>query len=189
MLRRMTEDAAGFTVERRIEAPREAVWRALTDPEELERWFGWEAPGLRDEIRFIFVDHAEPRPPGRIEMAGGQAIELEEEGGATVVRAVQAGGGDAATYDGIREGWRAFLTQLAHLLERAPGQDRRTLHLTGEGSPRAAAGALRARGGEEAGGARSSGPPSCPRPEASRRPACSRSWTPASRSTPTVPRG
>jgi hypothetical protein len=68
-----------------------------------------------------------------------------------VVRAIRQGPeppGDLP-YDGMREGWRAFFVQLAHLLERAPGQDRRTLYLTGQGSPRTAADRL----GQAAGGA------------------------------------
>jgi hypothetical protein len=64
-----------------------------------------------------------------------------------VVRAIRPGPEGEQAYEGMREGWRAFFTQLAHFLERAPGQDRRTLYLTGQGLPRAAAERLDAAGG------------------------------------------
>jgi uncharacterized protein YndB with AHSA1/START domain len=139
--RTMAEPRTGFTVEQELAAGRETVWRALTDPDELRRWFGWDYPGLEHEIRFIFLEHAAHTEPDRIDMRDGQAIELTDRGGGTVVRAVRPGPdppGDEP-YDGMREGWRAFFVQLAHLLERAPGQDRRTLYLTGQGSPQAVA--------------------------------------------------
>ncbi len=137
----MAQPRTGFTVEQELAAGRQDVWRALTDPAELRRWFGWDYPGLEDEIRFIFLEHAVQVPPDRIEMEDGQVIELADRGGGTVVRAVRRGPEPPADtpYDGMREGWRAFFAQLAHLLERAPGQDRRTLYLTGQGSPRTAA--------------------------------------------------
>jgi len=136
----MAEPRAPFIVEQELAAGRGEVWRALTEPEELRRWFGWKYPGLDDEIRFIFLEHADHVPPDRIEMEDGQVIELADGPSGTVVRALRTGPplpGDEA-YDPMREGWRAFFVQLAHLLERAPGQDRRTLYLTGQGSPRAA---------------------------------------------------
>ena len=38
---RMT-DPKPFRVEVVVEAPREVVWQALSDPEEIRRWFGWD---------------------------------------------------------------------------------------------------------------------------------------------------
>lgn len=66
-----------------------------------------------------------------------------------MVRAIRPGPEGEQAYDGMREGWRAFFVQLAHLLERAPGQDRRTLYLTGQGVPGAAAERLDAAGGRQ----------------------------------------
>ena len=34
------------------------VWAALRDPAQIEQWFGWDAPSLAEEIKFIFVDDA-----------------------------------------------------------------------------------------------------------------------------------
>lgn len=125
-----------FRVEVAIDAPRDAVWRALTDPAEIRRWFGWDYATLDDEIRFIFVDHAEQRPPDRIDLGGGQTIELAIDGPRTLVRIVCAGPADDAdwddVYDAIEEGWRAFFHQLRHYLERHPGEERRTIFLGGE---------------------------------------------------------
>ena len=47
-----------FRVEVTVDAPRDTVWRALTEPEQIRHWFGWDYDGLEDEIRLIFVEHA-----------------------------------------------------------------------------------------------------------------------------------
>ena len=39
-----------FRVEVSVDAPRDVVWRALTEPERIRHWFGWEYDGLEDEI-------------------------------------------------------------------------------------------------------------------------------------------
>ncbi len=132
----MTEQRP-FRVEVSIDAPRDAVWRALTDPKEIRRWFGWDYDGLDDEIRYIFVDHATPAPPRRIALEGEQTIELEADGPRTIVRVSRPGppsdAGDG--YDDMEEGWRAFLVQLRYYLERHPSERRRTVFLQGEAPP------------------------------------------------------
>ena len=67
-----------FRVEVTVDAPRDEVWRALTEPEQIRHWFGWEYDGLDDEIEFIFVEHAKLHPPDRIEMSDDGVIELDE---------------------------------------------------------------------------------------------------------------
>ena len=57
-----------FRVEVTVDAPRDEVWRALTEPERIKHWFGWEYDGLDDEVQLIFVDHATHFPPERIEL-------------------------------------------------------------------------------------------------------------------------
>ena len=125
----------GFRVEVVIHAPHDVVWRALTDPDELRRWFGWDYEGLGDEIRYIFVDHATPHPPDRIEFEGVQTIELVADGPRTIVRVIQPGPlADAdwdELYEEIVQGWHAFFQQMRHYLERHPGEERRTLYLEG----------------------------------------------------------
>ncbi|HEX5830492.1 MAG TPA: SRPBCC domain-containing protein [Gemmatimonadaceae bacterium] len=128
-----------FRVEVVIDAPRDVVWRALTDPVELRRWFGWDHPGLAEEIRFIFVDHATPTVGKRIELLGAQTIELETDGPRTIVRAVRPGTLSTAhwddVYDAMEEGWRTFFHQLRYYLERRRGLERRTVHFAGEATP------------------------------------------------------
>ncbi|MFI6264563.1 SRPBCC domain-containing protein [Micromonospora sp. NPDC051006] len=119
-----------LTVEVAVAAPIDRVWAALTEPAEIRRWFGWDYDGLSDEIRHIFVDHAERFPPDRMAMADGSEIVLAGDGGRTLVRVVMPGDGDDA-FNLILEGWRAFFEQLRFLLERQPVGPRRTVYLTG----------------------------------------------------------
>ncbi|SCG65484.1 SRPBCC family protein [Micromonospora coxensis] len=121
----------GFEVRTVVAAPRERVWSALTEPAEVRQWFGWEHPGLDEEIRYIFVDHAQAVPPDRIVLAGGQEIEVVDDGGRTVVRVTMPGEGDEA-YDVLAEGWRLFFAQLRFWLEQAPAGHRRTVRLSGD---------------------------------------------------------
>ena len=138
----MTEGSP-FRVEVAVGAPREAVWRALSERAELTRWFGWDYEGLSEEIDFIFFEHATRHAPDRIEFedgAGGRRIELEADGPArTLVRATKPAGAAAVAgdepYDGEREGWRAFFGQLDHYLAHHDGKERRTISLTGEAAP------------------------------------------------------
>jgi hypothetical protein len=128
-----------YVVETTIDAPQETVWRALTDLSVIHEWFGWDYDGLEGEIRFIFVDHARPVSPDTIVFENDQVLTLIPDGPRTVVRIVMAGGlADASwddVYDGVEEGWRSFFEQLRFLLERRPGTGRRTLYLTGTGTP------------------------------------------------------
>jgi uncharacterized protein YndB with AHSA1/START domain len=135
-------DQRPFRVEVVVEAPREEVWRALTEPERVARWFGWDYDGLEAEIEYIFVDHARKEPPALIELDDGednQTIELIEEGPRTRVICVRPGSLDGADwdelYEDVREGWITFFGQLRHSVERHPDEDRRTIRLTGDAVP------------------------------------------------------
>lgn len=132
----MTEQKP-YRVEVRVPASLDAVWRALTEPDQISQWFGWDYDGLDAEIRFIFVEHSRRQPPDRIVGDEGTQIELEADGGHTVVRAVFPGPLDDAAwddiYDGMEEGWRTFFEQLRFWLGRRPQGRRRTIYLTGTG--------------------------------------------------------
>ena len=126
-----------FRVEVEIDADFDAVWRALREPEEIGRWFGWDYDGLAEEIRFIFEEASEVLERGCLRsLEGDQTIELERRGGRTVVRVVCPGSlegtGWDEIYDEMEEGWRAFFEQLRFYLERHRGEERRTLFLAGD---------------------------------------------------------
>ena len=120
-----------FRVEVSVDAPRDVVWRTLTEPEQIRHWFGWDYDGLNDEIELIFVEHARLRPPDRIEMSDDGLIELEERDGRTVIRATKPGDLDAVewvdVYGDIEEGWITFFNQLRHRLERHSDSTRRMI--------------------------------------------------------------
>lgn len=116
-------------------APADAVWRALRDPAELQRWFGWDAEGLAEEIEDIFVTHAVAADAERILRFDDipDRFELEPRSAdETVLRLVGARLEPDDAYDGMHEGWLSFIAQLRFALERHPGKDRRTLYLTGQ---------------------------------------------------------
>ncbi|MBE2318727.1 SRPBCC domain-containing protein [Solirubrobacter sp. CPCC 204708] len=126
-----------FRVEVTVDAPRDAVWRALTEPEQVRHWFGWEYDGLEAEIKLIFEDHATLRPPDRIEMPEDGLIELVEAGeDRTLIRVTKPGDLDALewkdVYGDIEEGWITFLNQLRHRLAFAPDGARRTITRSGK---------------------------------------------------------
>jgi uncharacterized protein YndB with AHSA1/START domain len=120
-----------FRVEVTVDAPRDVVWRALTEPERIRHWFGWEYDGIEDEIDFIFVQHARLHPPDRIAMSDDGLIELEDLGDRTLIRATKPGDLDAAqwqdVYGDIEEGWLTFFNQLRHRLRYHPDSTRRMI--------------------------------------------------------------
>jgi uncharacterized protein YndB with AHSA1/START domain len=126
-----------------IDADAETVWRALTEGEELKRWFpldarvtpgeggalwlsfgegmDWEAPiGLWEPNRHLRT--VDP-PPSKA------AIDyyIEAKGGQTVLRIVQTGFGADAwddELDTLNSGWRTFLATLRNYLEQHRGEPR-----------------------------------------------------------------
>lgn len=131
-----------------VGAPPEAVWRALRDPEEIGRWFGWEYEGLEDEIALIFhgvMPEGIELPPdldtaievdeeARSLRTGAHLIRVDAEGDGAVVRVtrvVDVGdeGWEAfhAEIDHIEEGWTTFFQTLAFAAARHPGAPRATV--------------------------------------------------------------
>ena len=131
----MSEHAVA--VETTIAAPFATVWNALRDPAEIRRWHGWEYDELDAEIDVIYrrgvtVDEA----AGTVTIGDGSRFELEDRGHETVVRVTMPTPGASwdEHYDDIREGWTSFVHQLRFALEEHPGEERRTLQLTGAGT-------------------------------------------------------
>ena len=123
-------------VEILVAAPIDVVWRALREPAEINRWFGWDYPQLAEEIAVIFgddavvasdADHTLSLMPDR--------FTLEANGEHTIVRLIRSAPVTDASwqgiYDDIVEGWLTFIQQLRFALERHRGAERRTLYLNG----------------------------------------------------------
>jgi uncharacterized protein YndB with AHSA1/START domain len=130
-----------------IEAPRERVWAALTEPEELQRWFpdrraeidlrpGGDALFEWDEARAeAVVDVVEPpgrfvfrwRPEGLGRPFTTVSFTLEElgDGTSTRVRLVESGFAslpdqiETQSQEGNDEGWAQELQELKEYLEAA----------------------------------------------------------------------
>lgn len=137
-------------VEKEIElnAPVEAVWKALTDGKELARWFPLEArvtPGVGGEVFLSWgewcqgtgkIDAWEPNKrlrwleplPGVGDASAPAflAVEwtLESRGGKTILRLVNSGFGSTdwenEYYDGTDYGWTFMLLSLKYALEKHP---------------------------------------------------------------------
>jgi hypothetical protein len=123
-------------VEILVAAPIDVVWRALRDPQEIQRWFGWDYEGLADEIKFIF-GRAEATDADYTLSAPGMPDRyvLEPNGSHTIVRLIRSAPVTDQSwngiYDDIVEGWLTFTQQLRFMLERHAGTDRRSLYLSG----------------------------------------------------------
>lgn len=126
-----------------IAAPIETVWAALRDPAQIANWFGWDAPSLDEEIKFIFVDGATANETRRVVQFGewegsSDAIELTVEGDGTRLRLIRSGGTPidwTGVYEDISQGWINFFQQLRLALELHPGESRRTIYLSGPSKP------------------------------------------------------
>ncbi len=133
-----------------LNAPIEAVWKALTDGQELARWFPLEArvkPGVGGEVFLSWGDWCqgtgkidvwepnkrlrwlEPLPgAGDAGAPAHLAVEwtLESRGGKTILRLVNSGFGSASDweneyYDATDYGWTFMLLSLKYALEKHPG--------------------------------------------------------------------
>jgi uncharacterized protein YndB with AHSA1/START domain len=131
-----------------IDAPSEAIWRAITEAEELVRWFPMEAevePGEGGRVwvswgdgmswssriavwepghRLRSIDEPPPgAPPMPVEVA--LEYEIEGRGGRSVLRLTHSGFSPDAEWDqyidSVTAGWTYFLRNLKHYLERHRG--------------------------------------------------------------------
>src|SRR5262249_48770552 len=141
------------THEIEIDAPAEAVWKAISNGEELTRWYVEDArvePGVGGKHMVSFGEGQEMEnqnlawepgrrltvgQPGHETATGFDALVLdftiETRGGRTVLKLVQSGlpaGPDWDSMDeGTKIGWEMFLLALKFYLERHAGQPRRTI--------------------------------------------------------------
>ena len=144
-----------------IDAPIEAVWKAISDGEELTRWFVGEAsvePGVGGTISISWdgeekssgtIEAWEPNRKlrkrlGPIDIGAATSdpaapmideYTIERRDGKTVLRLVCSGIPDAKEwngfYDGTDTGWASFFRTLKHYLEHHRGQPRSTIKIIG----------------------------------------------------------
>lgn len=152
MGRRKTRDVS---LEVRVDAPLNDVWRALATGEGMRRWFPFDAridarpggeawvswgPGMDFAVPLAWCETGkrfgwlEPRPDEdgeKVELAVD--FTLESNGSSTVVRVVNSGFGTSASWDNevdsISRGWLVYLRHLKFSLERHPGVDRRVVYV------------------------------------------------------------
>ncbi|MET0388668.1 MAG: SRPBCC domain-containing protein [Polyangiales bacterium] len=119
-------------VEVRIGAPAERVWRALREPQEIRRWFGWEHGGLDEEVEHIFLAGVEELAPGKQLRfkSVDTTFTVDDHGTHSVLRVTKRDRHEDPGYDEIEEGWVSFLQQLRFGLEKHAGEERRTLFLS-----------------------------------------------------------
>jgi hypothetical protein len=127
-------------VEVTIAAPADAVWDAIRDPARIYNWFGWDAPGLEEEIAYVFEQFGRADDEARILRFEGteDRFEVEPRGNGSVlrvIRAAPAGTGWEGVYEDMTEGWISFVQQLRLALERHDLGPRRTLYLSGHAKP------------------------------------------------------
>jgi len=145
-----------------IDAPIESVWKAITDAEELTRWFVEEAsvtPGVGgafviswggDEKGQSRIDEWEPNRKLRVtlmpfEMGAAKydgttpmvdEYTIERRDGKTVLRLVSSGIPDTpewdSFYNGTNTGWKSFLRAMRHYLEHHCGKPRATIKIVGK---------------------------------------------------------
>ena len=137
----MSDKLEQVLVDITVAAPIESVWGALRDPAQIDNWFGWDAPSLAEEIKYIFVDNVtgdEASHVLRFDEWEGQGIservELTTVAGGTRLTLVRSGGAPiewTGVYEDISQGWINFFQQLRLALERHPGEGRRTIYLSG----------------------------------------------------------
>lgn len=149
----MTKTPRHFEIELEINASRAQVWTALTDGDEIARWFAKDAsvtPGVGGAVSWQWgdahtwnqtIDVWEPgqklqtRYDSTVDDGDGKKrpllmeFELRGEGGSTTLRVVHSGFDDDAgfdkEYDGISRGWPVELQSLKLYLETHRGRDRR----------------------------------------------------------------
>lgn len=129
-----------------IDAPVDAVWKALTDASELTRWFPLRAsvkPGPRGVIHMEWDEtydadsrieiweanrHLRLAFPHHPPMLLATDYHLETDKGRTILRVVTSGFGDGTDWDdwysGVSAGWDFELRGLKHYLEHHRGKDR-----------------------------------------------------------------
>lgn len=138
-----------FDYSQYIDAPVETVWRAISEGDELKKWFPVDArikPGIGGSIFLSWGPACEGEAPlvmwepgqalgwteqhdnGAVQIAAEFRIATDPERGGTILRVVQSGFGQGQKwddmYDSISNGWKFELKSLNHYLTRHRGKSR-----------------------------------------------------------------
>jgi uncharacterized protein YndB with AHSA1/START domain len=102
-----------------IAAPAEAVWTSITEPAEVERWWGLApeiSPGVGGKVVFGGDGEISEWEPGRVFAYGGEGMttrwELSESDGTTTLTFTQSGFTDPDDAAQHEAGWRGGLLEL-----------------------------------------------------------------------------
>lgn len=114
------------------------VWAALREPKQVAQWFGWDYPGLAEEIQTIFVDGADGVEATKTLHLGLHDMHVRPWGEGCMVELHHAEAQEtpdaaawAAMLPEIDEGWISFLQQLRFWLTEAPEGLRQAPHVNG----------------------------------------------------------
>ena len=146
--------ARAFTITRVFDAPRELVFAAWTNPEHLAQWWGphgvttplstisadvrpggtWRATMIRDDNGRRYPmggEYIEVSPPERLVFTWGDAEDMDDPAGASVVtvdladlggktrmRFHQAGFSVTEERENVRDGWSEAFERLGRVVER-----------------------------------------------------------------------
>ncbi|SEH13306.1 Uncharacterized conserved protein YndB, AHSA1/START domain [Natronorubrum sediminis] len=138
--------AEHLTISRTVDAPRERVWRAFTDPDEVRRWYGSDLmdveihaleaePGgsfsitMRDDegdydIEGEFLEVTERERLVHTWYVGRVTVEFDEVGEGTEVVLTHEGLPDRETTKQHAEGWTAAIETLAATVRNDEGRER-----------------------------------------------------------------
>jgi uncharacterized protein YndB with AHSA1/START domain len=125
-----------------IDAPIEAVWKAISDGEELTRWFVDDAkvtPGVGGTISISWggeemssgtIEAWEPNKKLRKKLEPLEMGALKSDPAVPMIDAPEWDG----FYNGTDTGWGSFFRTLRHYLEHNPGKARTTIKIVGKAS-------------------------------------------------------
>ncbi|MBV8516245.1 MAG: SRPBCC domain-containing protein [Acidobacteria bacterium] len=151
----MSDETKTLNLEIALDADAETVWRAVSEGEELKRWFPLDArvtPGVGGAVWCSFgggMDWETPievwEPNHHLRTAdpppSGIAVDyfIEARGGETVLRIVQSGfaaaGWDDELIETAQGGWRSFLATLRHYLRFHRGEPRTMAYVRHDAVP------------------------------------------------------
>jgi len=123
-------------VEILVAAPVDTVWKALKEPAEVCKWFGWDYPSLVSDIDMMWGNiKVDEKRRALYDDNQPDRFEVEPFGDQTIVRVIRSAPATDSSwhgiYDDVFEGWTTFMQQLKFALERHAGEKRATLFLNG----------------------------------------------------------